>query len=81
MIQDNTGSSATLPPPGPLHGLRVVDLATERAELAGRVLADLGAEVVKVEPPGGARARFLPPFERGREGSPDGSLYWATVGL
>ncbi|HMC52393.1 MAG TPA: CoA transferase, partial [Acidimicrobiales bacterium] len=33
-----------------LHGLRVLDLAGEPAEMAGRILADLGAEVVRVEP-------------------------------
>jgi crotonobetainyl-CoA:carnitine CoA-transferase CaiB-like acyl-CoA transferase len=68
-------------PPGPLAGVRVIDLATERAELTGRILADLGAEVIKVEPPGGARARFLPPFASGHEDDPDGSLYWAAVAL
>jgi crotonobetainyl-CoA:carnitine CoA-transferase CaiB-like acyl-CoA transferase len=68
-------------PQAPLHGLRVVDLATRRAELAGRVLADLGAEVLKVEPPGGAEARWLPPFEAGREADPQGSLYWASIAL
>ena len=36
-----------------LAGIRVVDLAGEPAAIAGRVLADLGAEVVVVEPPGG----------------------------
>jgi len=36
-----------------LEGLRVLDLAAEPAAMAGRVLADLGAEVVVVEPPGG----------------------------
>ncbi len=56
----------------PLAGYRVVDLADEKAELAGRVLADLGAEVVRVEPPGGARSRKLPPFKDGQ------SLYFAT---
>ena len=50
-----------------LAGIRVVDLATSRAELAGRVLADLGADVIKVEPPGGADARRLPPFRNGAE--------------
>jgi crotonobetainyl-CoA:carnitine CoA-transferase CaiB-like acyl-CoA transferase len=67
-------------PSGPLQGIRVIDLATERAELAGRVLADLGAEVIKVEPPGGAAARGLGPFD-GRPGHAGESLYWAAVGL
>jgi crotonobetainyl-CoA:carnitine CoA-transferase CaiB-like acyl-CoA transferase len=58
-----------------LDGIRVIDLATPRAELAGRVLADLGAEVLKLEPAGGARARALPPFDG------EDSLYWAAVGL
>ncbi len=63
-------------PPGPLNGVRVLDFATERAELAGRILADLGADVLKVEPPGGARARRLGPFDSAGE-----SLYWAAMGL
>lgn len=69
------------PVPGPLSGIRVVDLATSRAELAGRVLADLGAEVIVVEPPGGSPSRRIGPFELGREGDPEASLYWASVAL
>ena len=46
----------------PLEGLRVVDMADEKAELCGRLMADLGADVVRVEPPGGAVSRRLPPF-------------------
>lgn len=60
----------------PLDGLRVIDLATTRGELAGRVLADLGADVIKVEPPGGAEARRVGPFDAAGE-----SLYWAAVAL
>jgi crotonobetainyl-CoA:carnitine CoA-transferase CaiB-like acyl-CoA transferase len=55
----------------PLDGLRVVDCTVERGELAGRLLADLGAEVVKVEPPGGSPARILAPVRSGV------SLAWA----
>jgi crotonobetainyl-CoA:carnitine CoA-transferase CaiB-like acyl-CoA transferase len=45
---------------GPLHGMRVVEVAAHTAgPLAGRLLALLGAEVVKVEPPGGEAARHL----------------------
>jgi crotonobetainyl-CoA:carnitine CoA-transferase CaiB-like acyl-CoA transferase len=59
----------------------VLDLSTPLAEIAGRVLADLGAEVIKLEPPGGCAARFTPPFEDGREGDPQGSLFWRAFGL
>jgi crotonobetainyl-CoA:carnitine CoA-transferase CaiB-like acyl-CoA transferase len=61
---------------GPLQGIRVLDLATPRAELAGRTLAELGADVVKVEPPEGCESRRRPPFDQ-RDGT---SLYWAAVG-
>jgi crotonobetainyl-CoA:carnitine CoA-transferase CaiB-like acyl-CoA transferase len=39
-----------------------VDLADEKGELCGRLLADLGADVLRIEPPGGARSRSIPPF-------------------
>ena len=42
--------------------------------MAGRILAELGAEVIKVEPPGGCESRTLPPF------AGDESLYWAALG-
>ncbi len=56
--------------PLPLTGLRVVDLADEWGPLAGRVLADLGATVIRVEPSGGAPSRALPPL------APDGTSLW-----
>jgi len=66
---------------GALTGIRVLDLTTSLAEATGRVLADLGAEVIKVEPPGGCESRFVAPFEDGRDGDPDGSLFWRAFGL
>ena len=58
-----------------LTGLRVLDLADHRGLLAGRMLADLGADVVQVEPPGGNEARRRAPY------APDGgSLYWDAYG-
>ena len=58
----------------PLAGLRVVDLADEKGELCGRVLADYGAEVIRVEPPGGAVSRRLAPLASDGETS----LYFAV---
>jgi crotonobetainyl-CoA:carnitine CoA-transferase CaiB-like acyl-CoA transferase len=46
----------------PLAHLRVVELTDLRGALAGRILADLGAEVIKVESPGGDPGRLCPPF-------------------
>ena len=46
----------------PLSHLRVIDLTDLRGALAGRILADFGADVVKVEPPGGDPGRLRPPF-------------------
>lgn len=70
---------------GPLEGIRVLDLSTPLAEATGRVLADLGAEVIKIEPPGGCEARFAPPFvgprQDPREGDPEASLFWQAFGL
>ncbi|MFQ5417781.1 MAG: CoA transferase, partial [Myxococcota bacterium] len=58
----------------PLAGLRVVDMADEKGELCGRLFADLGADVIRVEPPQGAVSRRLPPFVPGT----DASLYFAV---
>ena len=60
-------SSPSPPYPGPLAGIRVLDftrvLAGPSASLA---LADLGAEIIKVEPPGdGDETRTFPPFRDG----------------
>lgn len=68
----DTGTSGT-----PLEGVRVVELVDESAEYCGRMLAGLGADVVKVEPPDGAPSRRTPPFLDDEPG-PDRSLaFWA----
>jgi crotonobetainyl-CoA:carnitine CoA-transferase CaiB-like acyl-CoA transferase len=59
----------------PLKGIRVIDHAGEYGELCGRLLADLGAEVIQVEPTGGAASRNIPPFHG------DMSLYFAVRNL
>ena len=47
--------------PGALDGVRVVELASEHGAFAGKILADLGAEVIVVEPPGGHASRRSSP--------------------
>lgn len=48
--------------PGPLHGLTVLELADEIGQFCGKLLADLGADVIKVEPAEGESARHIGPF-------------------
>ncbi|HSR80902.1 MAG TPA: CoA transferase, partial [Hyphomicrobiaceae bacterium] len=48
--------------PGPLAGLRVLELADEKGQFCGKLLGDLGADVVKIEPPGGEATRRVGPF-------------------
>ncbi len=60
----------------PLGGIRVLDLAGPLGSYGGRLLADAGADVVKVEPPEGDQLRRRPPFAGDRPG-PDRSLSFA----
>ena len=60
----------------PLENLRVLDLSDEKGELCGRILGDLGADVLKIESASGASSRSIGPF------APDGtSLYFAYRNL
>ncbi len=61
---------------GALAGLRVIELCDELGQWAGKLLGDMGADVVKVEPPRGSRARAVGPFAGDVQG-PDQSLnFW-----
>ncbi len=60
---------------GFLSPYRVLDLTNERGLLAGKMFADLGANVIQVEPIGGSSARQIGPFiEDGPQN--EHSLYW-----
>jgi benzylsuccinate CoA-transferase BbsE subunit len=55
-----------------LPSYRVLDLSSSMGSFCGKVLRDLGMEVIKIEPPGGDAGRLEPPFAKGhahREGS------------
>ncbi len=60
----------------PLSGVRVLDLSDGLGAYCGRLLADHGADVVKVEPLGGGDLRRRPPFLHGESG-PDSGLPFA----
>ena len=61
--------------PGMLEGMRVVEWADETAEYVGMLLAGLGAEVIKIEPPEGSPTRSIGPFLADTPG-PDRSLHF-----
>src|SRR5215213_126057 len=63
---DNSNGTSLLP------GYRVLDLTSSMGALCGKLLGDLGMDVIKIEPPGGDTTRSEAPFAKGhvhREGS------------
>jgi crotonobetainyl-CoA:carnitine CoA-transferase CaiB-like acyl-CoA transferase len=63
---------------GPLDGIRVLDTSGESGALAGKILGDLGADVVHVEPPGGDRRARRGPY-LGEVEDPEHSLAWLAL--
>ncbi len=62
-MNDQAGGLA----PGPLDGIRVLDFSMFLAgPYCTRLMADMGAEIIKVEPPGGDILRHAPPFRDGQ---------------
>ncbi len=62
---------------GMLSPYRVLDLTDEKGLLCGKLLGDLGADVIKVEAPGGDKARNNGPFFHDNP-HPEHSLYWIS---
>jgi crotonobetainyl-CoA:carnitine CoA-transferase CaiB-like acyl-CoA transferase len=62
--------------PGMLDGLRVIEVADERAEYTGLLLAGLGAEVIKIEPPEGNATRRIGPFLDDAPGLDRSLFFW-----
>lgn len=62
---------------GALTGVRVVEIVDQPVEYAGRMLAGLGADVIKIESSDGAPSRGIGPYVDGRDGDLDASLnFW-----
>jgi benzylsuccinate CoA-transferase BbsE subunit len=61
---------------GALTGLRVLDLTDLKAHLCARLLADMGADVIKIEPPGGDAARRVGPFVDDRPHRDRSLFFW-----
>jgi CoA:oxalate CoA-transferase len=59
----------------PLLSIRILDLADERASFCSRLLARMGAEVIKIEQPGGNSSRSIGPFYEFSV-YPDNSLFF-----
>ncbi len=61
--------------PGALQGLRVLDLSDDKGQYCGKLMADMGADVIKIEPPSGDETHRMGPFYHDEE-ELEKSLYW-----
>src|SRR3954465_12027477 len=74
--EERSASSMVTSKPGPLAGIRVIELADEQGEYCGLTLAGLGAEVIKIEPPGGNSTRLIGPFYEDKPGPENSLFFW-----
>ena len=72
-IMNDTNNATRL-----LPGFRVLDLTSSMGAFCGKLLRDLGMDVIEVEPPGGYPTRSEPPFAKGHA-HPEGSLRFAYL--
>ncbi|MGZ5736552.1 MAG: CaiB/BaiF CoA transferase family protein [Burkholderiales bacterium] len=80
-IHAETHDRRTMIPPGSLDDLKVLDLSQGLAgPLCAKILADFGADVLKVEPPGGDSARAMAPHF-GHDPHPEKSLVFLLANL
>jgi benzylsuccinate CoA-transferase BbsE subunit len=63
-------------PPAALSDLRVLDLTDLKGALCAKLLGDMGADVIKIEPPGGDAMRAIGPFLDGKPHRDRSLLFW-----
>jgi crotonobetainyl-CoA:carnitine CoA-transferase CaiB-like acyl-CoA transferase len=62
-----------------LDGYRVLDLTEDGCMISGKILGDLGADVIKIEPPGGSSSRIAPYYKDIPH--PEKSLFWFAYNI
>jgi crotonobetainyl-CoA:carnitine CoA-transferase CaiB-like acyl-CoA transferase len=65
------------PAPAALSGCRVLDVTTPLGHMCGKILGDLGADVIKIEPPAGDAGRERPPVYEAPSGERH-SVFWLS---
>jgi crotonobetainyl-CoA:carnitine CoA-transferase CaiB-like acyl-CoA transferase len=75
MLEHSGGRGMTDRVEGMLSPYRVLDLTDEQGLMCGKLMADMGADVIKIEPPQGSAARDRGPFWHD-EPDPEKSLFW-----
>src|SRR5262249_47813393 len=80
LVRGSTRLTNEPPSESYLSDIRVLELGDEQGEYCGRLLAGLGADVIKVEPPGGSSSRRIGPFYQD-EPDPEHSLFFWQYNL